>query len=242
MCEHAGRCDSVECSLDAWSQLTLVGPTARHDHSMVWDAATQSALMFGGQAGNMFRYFDDLWRYSVRLHSWASIAAPGPGPRHGHTAVWDSHSRAMLVLGGKHLGEVFKQVWQFTSDTESWELLRPASEPRARAYHSAAWDDSNRVMIVFGGEDVEMLSDLQIYSRVANQWAASAAVGPERRMRHTAVWDGVTGSMLLLGGWNGIRYLSDLWRYDGWSGQWFELLGAGPLPRAGHAASWDPCH
>ena len=230
----------VECSLGGWSPLTSVGPAARQDHSMVWDAATQSALMFGGQAGNMFLYFDDLWRYSVRMHSWANIAALGPRPRYGHTAVWDSHSSAMLVLGGKHVGEVFKELWQFTSGPDSWELLSPPSEPRARAYHSAAWDDGNRAMIVFGGEDGEILSDLQRYSVVANSWAASTAVGPEGRMRHTAVWDGVTGSMLLLGGWNGVRYLSDLWRYDGWSARWFEPSVAGPLPRAGHAAAWDP--
>ena len=230
----------MNCSLDAWSILTSDGPAARQDHSMVWDPATQSALVFGGQAASVFQYFNDLWRYSWPLRSWMQISASGPGPRYGHSAVWDPQSRAMLVMGGKHLSDAFKELWLFSSDLEIWELLSAESEPPARAYHSAIWDETARVMIIFGGENAEVLSDLHMYSVVGNKWTMSDASGPGARARHTAVWDGVTRWMLIFGGWSGDRYLSDLWRYDRWSGRWAELSAAGPLPRAGHGASWDP--
>ena len=231
----------VECAVDAWSELTSAGPTARQDHSMIWDAAEESALVFGGQAATAFLYFDDLWRYSRPLNSWTQVLVegPGPGPRHGHTAVWDSNSRSMLVFGGKLLGNAFSELWQFACNSESWQQLIPSTELRRRAYHSAAWDEGGRTMLVFGGDDNEVLGDLQLYNVAQNLWIASTAQGPGPRMRHTAVWDDVTDAMLVLGGWDGQRYLSDLWRYDRWAGSWAEL-SAGPLPRAGHGAAWDP--
>ena len=228
----------VECATDAWSNLGSVGPVHRQDHSMVCDASTQSMLVFGGQASGTFRYFDELWRYSWPLNSWAQIFASGPGPRFGHSAVWDPHSRSMLVLGGKHLSEANAELWAFASDLQTWERLSPAS--RARAYHSATFDDSRRAMLVFGGEDTEVLGDLHIYNVVENHWLASTASGPGPRTRHSALWDSITGSMLMLGGWNGFQYLAELWRYDAWAKSWSEVLVAGPWPRAGHGAAWDP--
>ena len=237
---HAG----VECALDVWSDLASAGPPARQDHSLVWDAEAQSALVFGGQASSTFTYFDDLWRYSWPLLTWSQIlvVGPGPGPRFGHTAVWDVRSRSMLVFGGRYLGSPLGELWRFASDQELWDSLSPPSVPPARAHHTACWDEFTRTMVILGGEDSNMLADMHTYSVVQNRWTAStAAQGPGPRARHSAVWDDVTRSMLVFGGWDGARYLGDLWHYDAWSAVWAELTaGSGPSPRAGHRAAWDP--
>ncbi|CAE7405136.1 UVR8 [Symbiodinium sp. CCMP2592] len=233
----------VQCSLDVWSDLPSAGPPARQDHSLVWDAEAQSAVVFGGQAGSTFTYFDDLWRYSS-LRTWSQIlaAGPGPGPRFGHTAVWDVHSRSMLVFGGRHLGNPFAELWRFASDQEFWESLSPPSAPQARSHHTACWDEFSGTMVILAGEDLDVLADMHTYSIMHNRWTASTATqGPGPRVRHAAVWDDTTRAMLVFGGWDGAHYLGDLWHYSAWSSVWTELAASsGPRPRAGHRAAWDP--
>ena len=113
--------------------------------------------------------------------------------------------------------------------------------PAGRAKHSAVFDQKNQVMIVYGGENGIMLTDLHFYHMRDNSWSTSGAEGPSPRSGHTAVWDSVTFSMLVLGGWSGVKYLADLHHYDAWGDRWTELFPSSALhARAGHAAAWDP--
>ena len=191
----------VVCALDAWSDFTSSGPAGRQDHSMVWDPETESALVYGGHAANVFLYFDDLWRLHWPSRSWTQISWQGPGARFGHSAVWDASSRSMLVLGGRHL-TAYVDMWQFWVETGLWEPR--ASAPGPRAYHSAVFDTNSRIMFAFGGEDGEMLGDLHRYSLSVDAWMTPAAAGLPRS-KHTAVWDSITRSMIVYAGWDGRR-------------------------------------
>ena len=82
----------VQCELDAWGDFTVQGPRGRHDHSMVWDAEGQSALIFGGQAGNSFEYFQDLWQYHWPSRAWSYLSASGPSTRPGPQSCLDAIS------------------------------------------------------------------------------------------------------------------------------------------------------
>ena len=193
----------VRCEMDAWSEYTSAGPAGRQEHSLVWDAASQSALMFGGHASNAFLYFADIWRYHWPLRTWTEITAQnvGPGTRSGHAAIWDATSKSMLIFAGKHLGAFFNDIWRFQAEQGLWEELSIASPPAARAYHSAIWDAGGRSVLVFGGENSVVLNDLQRYSVETGSWSqAGGPSDPRPRSRHTAVWDAATRYMLVFGG------------------------------------------
>ncbi|CAE6963215.1 unnamed protein product [Symbiodinium sp. CCMP2592] len=238
----------IQCASDAWSDFTpAASPAGRQDASLVWDSETQSAWMFGGHASNAFLYFADLWRYDWPRRAWTEIlplsGGAAPGARWGHAAVWDAHSRSMLVFGGRFQVTFYDDVWQFRSEDSAWRQLPALAKSSARAYHTAILDPVERAVLVFGGESgSQVLEDLQRYSLADGQWSKSGATGPGARSRHTAVWVPTTRSMLVFGGWTGQQYLDGLCSYDASAGTWAELSAAGswPTARAGHAAAWDP--
>ncbi|CAE7420769.1 rngB [Symbiodinium microadriaticum] len=237
----------LECESDAWSEYTPAGsPAGRQDASMVWDSEAQSAWMFGGHASNAFLYFADLWRYDWPRRAWTEILpsseGPAPGARWGHAALWDAHSRCMLVFGGRAQVTFYDDVWQFGSNDSTWRQLPAMAKPSARAYHTAILDPSENAVLVFGGESgSQVLEDLQRYSLADGQWSEPGATGAGARSRHTAVWVPATRSMLVFGGWSGQHYLDDLRSYDASAGTWTDLSASGywPTARAGHAAAWD---
>ncbi|CAE7688638.1 unnamed protein product [Symbiodinium sp. CCMP2592] len=240
--------DCLECESDAWSEYTpAASPAGRQDASMVWDSETQSAWMFGGHASNAFLYFADLWRYDWSRRAWTEILplneGSTPGSRWGHAAVWDAHSRSMLIFGGRFRVAFYDDIWQFRSTDSTWRQLPTMAKPSARAYHSAILDPVEGAVLVFGGESSsQVLEDLQRYSLADGQWSKSGATGLGARSRHTAVWVPATRSMLVFGGWSGQQYLDDLCSYDASAGTWTDLSASGywPTARAGHAAAWDP--
>ena len=238
----------LECESDAWSEYTPAGsPAGRQDASMVWDSQTQSAWMFGGHASNAFLYFADLWRYDWPRRAWTEIlpsSEGAPDARWGHAALWDAHSRSMLIFGGRAQVNFYNDIWHFGSNDSTWRQLPALAKPSsARAYHTAILDPWENAVLVFGGESgSQVLEDLQRYSLADGQWSEPGATGAGARSRHTAVWVPTTRSMLVFGGWSGQHYLDDLCSYDASAGTWTELSASGywPTARAGHAAAWDP--
>ncbi|CAE7037113.1 Herc4 [Symbiodinium sp. CCMP2592] len=233
----------VQCNWDDWVDYSVAGPRARHGHSMVWDPEQQIVLIFGGEAGRSFDFFQDLWQYHWPSRAWTLLSASGPSTRQGHSAVWDGASRSMLIFAGVHLGGHFDELWQYQAElgtVGTWRQLLFEMAPAARAHHSAVWDDDSGAMLVFGGENGAALGDLARCSLSREVWSFAAA-GPAPRSWHSAVWDRVTRSMLVFAGLGGSAYLQDLHVYDSWADRWWELFPAGsPFPRARHGAAWQP--
>ncbi|CAE7632291.1 UVR8, partial [Symbiodinium necroappetens] len=231
----------VQCELDTWSSFTAPGPSGRQDHTMAWDSVSQSALLLGGHASSQFLHFSDLWQYRWPLRRWTQLHPQGSAPttRSGHSAVFDAHSKSMLVFAGGHLGNFYNELWQFLMSSTAWQQLASVLPPAPRAKHSAVWDAKRQGMVVFGGHNPLALGDLSHYDMRRNTWSSLAA-GPVARSGHAAVWEPVTASLLVCGGWTGTEYLQDLQLYNWWSNTWKELEPVGsPWPRAGHAAVWD---
>ena len=180
----------VQCDLDAWNDYTdntVPGPAGRQDHTTVWDAETQSALLFGGHASSNFLYFGDVWRFDWASRLWSQVSSNGP-IRSGHSAVWDAASQSMLVFAGRHLSTMYNDLYQFFVQTDSWQYLSPPSSPLPRADHSVVWDAMNRAMLVFAGEGAgHVLGDLHRYSLTANYWSESSASHPRARSRHFGI-------------------------------------------------------
>ena len=235
---------AVECHLDAWTRFADPTFSARRGHSLVWDAANASVLVFAGHEAGFFRYYNDLWR-SNQQGIWEQLSADGPSARGGHSAVWDFRSRTMLIFGGSYFTSYFDELWLFSVHTNSWkksDSAAMAGKPPARAYHSGVWDADNQVMLVFAGENPVNLADFWEYHLLSNTWKelTPSSDKPSARSRHSAVWADAIKAILIFGGWD-FTALDDLWHYGWWTNSWTLLSPANPPSgRAGHSAVWDP--
>ena len=224
----------VTCHLDAWSSLADPSISTRRGHSAIWNDG--SLLIYAGHAAGFFHYYNDLWRYKLGL--WEELQA-GPGPRGGHSAIWDLGSSTMMVFGGSYYTTHFDELWLYSVTSNSWSYASPSTKPSPRAYHTAVWDASSQIMLVFAGESGVKLQDFWQYSLVSNQWTELLpSEKPPARSRHTAVWMDALGAMLMFGGW-GLTALDDLWYYGWWTNSW-TLLSSNSPRRAGHTAIWEP--
>jgi hypothetical protein len=148
----------------AWTQILPSGtpPSAREASAAVYDSATNSMIVFGGEAGSTV--FGDLWVLSNANGSgatpaaWTQITASGTGPaaRGGHTAVYDGENSRMIVYGGVSGSTVFNDTWILSNangvgGTPTWTLVNPATPGPPRYYHTAAYDPASNEMIIFGG-------------------------------------------------------------------------------------------
>ena len=70
-----------------WTQKQDVGPSARSDVAMVFDAARGRVVLFGG-AGGAATLFNDTWEWDGE--NWTQYEDIGPTPRSRHAMAYDS--------------------------------------------------------------------------------------------------------------------------------------------------------
>ncbi|CAE7553076.1 lgals3bpb [Symbiodinium natans] len=207
---------------DSWQPLQALHgiPSARIDHTAVWDMAHRAMFIFAGEGSG--GPLNDLSRYSLTRNSWSTSSATSPSPRSGHAAVWDPTTMCMLVFAGwtgaEYLGDLHLYNWW----TDQWtELLPTSGVPSARGGHAAAWDPRSMSMFIFAGtqnDTGELSYDRALYrhSLLSNTWAQLPGEGgPVARAQAAMAWG--KGSqerygLLVFGGFNTL-YLEDTWRY-----------------------------
>ncbi|HYT31272.1 MAG TPA: galactose oxidase, partial [Thermoanaerobaculia bacterium] len=224
-----GRYDPV---LDTWTATpTAGGPSARYNHTAVWDAADGVMLVWGGvDAGN--NPFNDGGRLNVGFASWGLITTlNAPSARHLHTAVWTGTQ--MIVWGGFDNTNVLNTGGVYTLSTFSWASTDTTTAPLARADHVAVWTGS--YMIVWGGYNAGDLGTGAYYSPSGNVWNPISNVGaPPPRSFATAVW---TGSKMIV--WGGRFSVSTGGLYDPSDDSWIATTRIrAPAGRWEHTAVW----
>jgi N-acetylneuraminic acid mutarotase len=232
-----GEVWSYSYSTDRWTQRESV-PAARFYSGMGIDARTGATVLFGGQGAAAL---DDCWMLSVSDRDWTQKPS-SPSPRFGHSAVWDPEDSQMLVFGGTFQSgsgfAYFNELWAYCPSNDTWVAKAPGATPRCN--HTAVWDSSDSLMLVFGGSDwTGCLSDLWAYSPATDGWTRLSD-RPPARAGASAVWNAGRGQMLLYGGcdWTTNTTLNDLWAYLPSNDQWVQRV-SGPLARSSQSAVWD---
>jgi hypothetical protein len=151
-----------------WTQLSPTGtpPSGREGSSVVYDAASNSLTVFGGDAdSNSSAPFGDVWVLSHANGSggtpaWTELAPAGIGPaaRSGHTAIYDAANGRMTVYGGFDGTNVLPDSWILSGANGQaapvWLPLNPSPLGPPRRWHSAAYDPTSNEMLIFGGVSV----------------------------------------------------------------------------------------
>ena len=235
---------------------TAISPTARDEHSMVWDPVDQKVIMFGGHSGGT-SYKNDLWWYdpvSGTNGAWIdkTTTAISPTARYGHAMVWDPIGQKVIMFGGRGSTPTYKNDWWWYDPIENtWiDKTTTSVSPTARCEHSMVWDPVGQKIIMFGAYNNNdwpyYRNDLWFYYPVTNTWIEQfTSSTPAERSRHSMVWDPVDQKIIMFGGYgNADSFYNDLWWYDPIENNWTEKKTNGlqdsPSLRQKHSMVWDP--
>ncbi|PFX31709.1 Leucine-zipper-like transcriptional regulator 1 [Stylophora pistillata] len=115
-----------------------------------------SMFVFSGQSGA--KITNDMFEFSFLDHRWTRIPSahllrgspPPPQRRYGHSMV--PFDRYLYVFGGVADNTLPSDLYRFSLDDKSWEVVQPAQDsevPSGRLFHDA--DVINNEMYIFGG-------------------------------------------------------------------------------------------
>jgi amphiphysin len=133
-----------------------------------------------------FKWFNDLYVYSVENKKWRLCHTKNPPPVRAAHSMCLSGGR-LWIFGGKSLGGRVNDLWSIkvadvlqNNPEMAWEQHTPQGvAPAGRSFHSlVAVPNSNRLLL-FGGVDNgdAKLSDLHVYDPEVNGWAQPSFVG-----------------------------------------------------------------
>ena len=207
---------------NTWTPMSMTNaPVSRSRHTAIWaDSLTPPRMIVFGGIDGAGHALDSGGMYDPASDSWVKIENNTPPARYGHTAVWDSSHKQMLLFGGAESsvsGTSVLSSFKFygfdplSGPEGTWTKLSDASSPTPRYQHSAVWTGSS--MIVWGGCSVRNATNAaedscqigsetdtgSIYDPTTNSWSAIQAAGAaQARFQHSAVWSGST--MIVFGG------------------------------------------
>ena len=160
-----------------------------------------------------------------------------PGPRGGHSMVYDAQLLRMVMFGGSANPGFDDVNWFYRFGTWTGRLLVP--RPTGRESHSMAYDSDRNVAVLFGGRnpnntDVHQTWEYDGDNPIVSQlWQIRSTTGPSPRSNHAMVYDSRRCRTVLFGGQDlgTLAILNDTWEWDG--NQWEQKFPATvPPPNA----------
>jgi len=225
-------------------------PPARYGAAMVYDAARDVVLLYGGSVSNQ-QLLGDLWQWDGEDWSQIAMPEPNPGLRTGARMLFNEIDGKVYFYGGMvrgTLGGFFTIPEMWSWDGQAWTLEWSGSgtqnPPRGRANATFVFDTLRQRTIVHGGvfwqgDAIGIMRDLVESNGVT--WSvidSGGGVGPGYVSATTAWFDPQAGDMKLFGTSNFANPLGHaFWSWNGTA--WSPLPGATPPVRAGSMFGYD---
>jgi Protein of unknown function (DUF4232)/Galactose oxidase, central domain len=229
----------------AWTkQSPLTSPPPRSGAAMVYDAATHTVVLFGGNgAGGTL---NDTWIWDGRAWSERQPAARPPG-RAYTGMVDDSKHREVVLFGGAaccsaNRGSIeLNDTWVW--DGATWTQRHPATAPAERANFVMAYDSTRQQTILLGGLiQGGSASSMDTWAWDGAEWhPLDPTTVPQSRVFSVLADDPALRRLVLFGGYWGVGRMNDTWTWDG--GTWVQVpLGTTPPARGYAAMAFDSTH
>jgi len=220
----------------AWVQLFPAGsgPAPRMLHGAVYDATTNSMIVFGGE-DCFSTLFNDVWVLSnanglTGTPAWTQLSPSGtaPSPREVFGSVtYDAVENHLIVFGGFFNPGLGNDVWVLSSanglgGTPTWTQLSPTGAlPPARTENCSVYDQAKNRLVIFGGETAtDLLGDVWVLTHANGEggtsvWTETSAPQPfpGARADHSCVYNQASNTMTVFGGFisNFAATVSDVW-------------------------------
>lgn len=228
---------------DSWRTTGVCPIEGRNSEGAVWTG--REVIVWGGRGSGLFNYLDSGGRYDPVTNTWRVTSPVGaPHARSDLLAVWTGTQ--MIVWGGQfHQPSPPTTLYpgaggRYNPSTDTWLPTTEVDAPPGAWLGAAVWTGSK--MVVWGGENNDLVNSGGRYDPVADRWERTSTIGaPSARSWFSAVWTG--REMVVWGGVGAaagaISYRNDGGRYDPQADHWLpmQLTGA-PSPRGGSTAIW----
>ncbi|MDY6834280.1 MAG: kelch repeat-containing protein [Chloroflexota bacterium] len=224
--EIIGTGEGASLQLEAkgtWGVWRKLGLSSRVGHDMVYDAANNKVVLFGGL--DEVRS-DETWICDVNTGVW-TLNSPSvkPSARTDHAMAYDSVQGKVVLFGGSD-GARNGETWTYDLVSDTWTEMNPEVSPSARYDHDMVYDSANGRIVLFGGWDGSRSDETWTYDLASNTWTQmDPDSSPPARDRHAMAYcpDGENGEVVLFGGHDQESRLDDTWIYDIAIDNWTEI-------------------
>lgn len=170
-----------------WTALAPMGPgpTARHGHAALFDAAGERMLVIGGRTH--YDVLDDVWALDLSGPGdgvWQQLVLGGAPPaRHQAQLAWDPIAQVAYYGGGQGYYELLEDMWQLDlSGAPTWSALAPTGgAPTGVASGTWVWDSIAARLLQIDGHrfyDVQVEpQNIDLSGGLPGQWVLPNPVG-----------------------------------------------------------------
>jgi hypothetical protein len=219
-----------------WTLLhPAASPTARLWHSMAFDAAHGTVVLFGGEplSSPTPTYLGDTWLWNGT--NWQEANSPNnPSGRQAPAMAFDAAQSNVVLFGGSGTSGVQQDTW--TWNGSAWAAQTTAAVP-ARRFASMSYDPVHSQVVMFGGDNGSVdLGDTWTWA--AGNWTKQTpAHSPSARSSQGQAYDSLRNLTVLFGASGG----ADTWTWNGtdWTQ---ELTSASPPDRYYVNMAYDTEH
>jgi hypothetical protein len=217
-----------------------ISPTPRRGSKMVYDAANDRMVLFGGYSALPWKYYDETWTYDLDRNRWSLVETPvAPEARYSHSMVYDSHNGRTILFGGQRQDNPYRlnDTWTFETESGTWTHIQTDIAPSPRHGTMSCFDDVNGVMVLFGGYiDVSPYREDDTWELNVSSmtWTEkSPTTSPSERYSGMMANLPGTGRSLLFGGRTSSSpyYPTAVWWYNSSTTTWTRVVEFGPAGR-----------
>lgn len=155
-------------------------PSGRGGALLLFEPTSRLFFTFGGISNALFggSRNNEVWSLDVADGgvTWKQVTTSGTAPtvRNAWCGAIDPNTRSLIVFGGEagNGGTNNGETWSLDLVTAVWRNDTPTGTvPSARSYCAAAWDQSSRRMLLYGGQTNNPIGGAFAYDPVARVWA-----------------------------------------------------------------------
>jgi len=238
-------------------QNRAASPAARYGARMVYDPIGRQSILFGGRADALIgmKYFDDLWKFDSASLKWSPIrTANRPGSRLSPGMVYDPINQQIIIFGGDSPHDRLADTWVYSLADNRWQEVTPSDSPPPRSDMGLAYDELNKVVVMFSGycreSNRDLCEDTWAFDPQTNTWTEMyPSSSPPIMYGQTMLYDPINHQIILWGGHESIfqngelishQYGNTIWQYDYQQISWQTLPAyRSPPARYWHQAAFD---
>ena len=219
-------------------------PPVRRLHSVAYDSVNDRMVLYGGLDPPSSNYKNDTWTYDISTNTWQEMS-PAASPPKGVLGpmVFSQASGESIFFDG-----VSSETWTYNLTSNRWINRTYGYHPSYRHSYSMSYDDWGKKIVLFGGfggyasSPGSIYNDTWWYDVETHIWINKTTMGgPQARMYHMAVYDGMNKKTVLFGGVNRTARFADTWAYDTGTNTWANKVPTSfPYGRRNHAMVYDP--